>query len=285
MTLSITLDWLALTFKERTREQQNFVAMYASAETVRDETARNGYSSAIRDGNGVVQMWHIDRDEMGLHVIFAGSALRNIFLHHAVSQRDLLERAVNSGGRITRLDIAKDAQDEPINLATIWERIQAKETKGDARTFSTIVNQDGARTIYIGSRQSERFARIYNKLAEQGLTKGHWYRYELETKGMVARALANLLVRETNWAGAFDAMALHMLDIPTCEDYRALFRPGVVQVSIPKLERQTDREAWIQSQVIKAIAEHLTEFPDSPAIKLLMETLEFIRRSQKGLET
>ncbi len=276
--LSITLDWLALTYKEHSHEQVRFCSLYASVAPLADEHPRNGYNTAVTDKNGVVRYWHTEREEMGLHVVFAGSALRNIFRDGGISQRSLVEAAVNSGGRVTRLDVAKDAQDVHINLTAIWERIQAKKIKGDARTFSTIVNQDEARTIYIGSRQSERFARIYNKLAEQGLTKGHWYRYELETKGMVARALADLLVREPDWASAFDAMALGMLDIPRSSDYAAFFAKDGVLISIPKLERQTDREKWIREQVVKAVTEHYVEFPSSKSVALLIDALEYVSK-------
>jgi len=264
-----------MTFKEDTRELQDFCNLYARAEKVNDEPARNGYNSASKDANGVVCMWHTDRAEMGYHVIFAGSALRNVFERLGVSQRDLVKAARNAGGHFTRLDLAKDAQDVPINLGSIWEHIERKEYQAFTRTFSTITNQDGARTIYMGSRQSERFARIYDKLAQLGLQKGHWYRYELETKGMVARALAALLVGEANWAGAFDSMALGMVDIPKSRDYRAFFADGEVLVGIPKIERSTDREAWIQNQVIKAVIVHFVEYPDSPAVALLFEALKF----------
>src|SRR5882724_10774519 len=121
-----------MTYKENTRELQDFCDLYARTPSIRDETPRNGYNAATRDENGVVCMWHTDREEMGYHVILTGSALRNIFERTGVSQRSLVKSAVNSGGRITRLDIAKDAQNVSIELSRIWYHIERKETKGDS---------------------------------------------------------------------------------------------------------------------------------------------------------
>lgn len=273
--LSITLDWLALTFKGENREERNFLDSYASAPQVVDETPRNGYRSATRDGFGVVHMWNVDRDEMGHHVIFSGSALRNIFEFSQISQRGLVENAIKSGGRITRLDLAKDAQDVPINLWRIWKHIEAGNTEGTAQSHSVIVNQTGGITVYVGSRQSEKFIRIYDKANQIGDDTKEWKRFELETKGLVARALANLLVSDDNWAGAFDKMARDMVDIPSSRDYGKFFSPDAVLVGIPKIEKQTDTEHWIQTQVIPAIVKHYHENPDSEAVKLLNQLLKF----------
>jgi len=275
MTLTITLDWLAMTFKEQTREQETFCDLYARTPKVADAPARNGYSTATSDKNGVVCMWNVNREEMGYHVIFAGSALRNIFESGMVCQRGLVESALNAGGSITRLDIAKDATDVTCNLATVWRDIQAGHRQGNTRTFSTIESVEGFRTIYIGSRVSERFARIYDKAGQLNLEGEKWYRYELETKGMVARALATLLSQNEEWNGCFDKMALDMLAIDDNDSYQQFFTPGVVLIGIPQLEKRSDREKWIQEGVIAAVVEHYHEHPDSKAVRLLLDALRF----------
>jgi len=276
--LTLTLDWLAMTFKGETNREKDFCDLYARIAPISDETPRNGYNSATKDGNGVVCMWNADREEMGLHVIFAGSALRNIFERTGISQRDLVKAALYSGGRITRLDIAKDAQNVVCNLGAIWDCIQNKDNKGTARTFSTIEDHKGNRTIYIGSRQSEKFARIYDKRGQLDVKGTTWYRYELETKGMVARSFASLLVSIEDWTGAFDEMAISMLSLEASRDYKAFFTDGTVLVGIPKIEKQSDTETWIEAQVMPAVVKWYAEHRDSEAVALLRRMLDLIER-------
>jgi hypothetical protein len=63
--------------------------------------------------------------------------------------------------------------------------------RGAPLKVSLIVNSDGGQTLYLGSRKSELFARLYNKEAESG--DPHWarnWRWELECKGQRAQVAA-----------------------------------------------------------------------------------------------
>ncbi len=276
MDYSITLDWLAFTFREDTHEQWQWLATYASSDDSGTERATNGYKLAARSKTGIIHMWHPDRPEMGRHVVISGSALRDLLKIHDLSQRALLAEVVNAGGSITRLDLAKDAKNEGINLDAIFQQMDAGKSTGTARTFTQLHSVGGGNTIYVGSRQSEKFIRIYDKAAQTGAEGALWYRYELETKGMVARALATLLCTSDAWVNAFDAMASGMVDLPQSKDYRKFFLPGVVPIGIPKLEKKSDREKWIEEQVLPAVLKHYTEHRDSPAINKLRSMLILI---------
>jgi DNA relaxase NicK len=60
---------------------------------------------------------------------------------------------------------------------------------------SLILNSDGGSTLYIGSRVSDRFARLYDKGIEQGTTAaGKWWRLELELKGRRSQSHAEALL-------------------------------------------------------------------------------------------
>lgn len=278
MTQSVTLDWIAFTWKRRTHASETWLNQFASSEIRNTEQPRHGYDTAFRTKDNVVCSWHSSREEMGVHVIIPGSSIATITRKHNINQWALLKSVIDAGGLLTRLDIAKDVQEVTINLRAIWEKIRKKEYEGTARTTSAIESGDGAITIYVGSRQSERFIRIYDKAAQLGITDGRWKRYEIECKGMVARALGCLLVDGDRWGGAFDAMALAMVSIPNSQDYQAFFPRGVALVSIPKIEKTSDREAWILSQCLPAIVTHYQENRTSDAIRLLREALSLIDR-------
>ena len=274
--LTITLDWFAITHKEMTYEAHQFITAFASPQDSTPERATNGYDTAYRTKDGVIHMWHSRREEMGWHTVFSGSALRNIFIENGISQRSLLESAVNSGGRVSRLDLAKDAQDEHINLDEIYHHIRGKVYTGTARNAAQMQSMNGGNTIYVGSRQSEKFIRIYDKAAQSELAARDWKRYEIETKGMVARSLAQLLVNESDWDAAWTTMAKGMLDIPTSKEYQKFFTEQRSNVGIPKLERKSDREKWILEQCLPAIVKHYSENRISSAIRMLRDALDLI---------
>ncbi len=278
MTSSITLDWLAFTFKENTHEAAAWIRILASDKGSMAIAPTNGYRAAYRTAEGVVVQWNVDREEMGYHVIIAGSAIRHVLEHYELDQQALVQTVLNAGGSITRLDLAKDQQGEHISLDKIYQALERGESIGTARSFSQIHSIGGGNTVYVGSRQSEKFIRIYNKAAQLGLEREHWFRFELETKGMVARALATLLAENRQWSSAFATIALAMVDLPGNRHYRAFFDGGETPIGIPKLEKKTDREAWIEKQVIPAVGKHFAEFPDSAAVARLRALLDIIAK-------
>lgn len=276
--LRITLDWLAFTFREDTIGQQDFLHTFASSKGAVEITATNGYRTAYRSGQGVVVQWNVDRPEMGYHVVISGSAIRHVLEYHQLDQKTLVEKIVNAGGSITRLDLAKDLTGKHVSLDTIYQTLERGEYSGSARKFAQIHSLNGGNTVYVGSRQSEKFIRIYNKAAESNLPGELWFRFELETKGMVARALASLLTSETTWQAEFDAIAQHMVNVPACADYQAFFEGTDQPIGLPKIEKKSDREAWIEGQVMPAVVKHFIEHPDSKAVALLRAMLDQIER-------
>lgn len=276
MELYVTVDWLAVTFKEDRKDVHEFCRLYASSATLVPETAHHGYSASTRDAMGVVQSWNTDRPEMGLHVVFAGSALQNLQQRASVDMVQLVKEAVNAGGRVSRLDLAKDAKDVDIRLEAVYQAITQDENEGLARTYSRIQSNKGGYTIYVGSRQSERFIRLYDKAVEQGEEGGQWKRLEIELKGDVARAVAAQF-SHVDLPILFDNLVLAMINLPYCDDWTTFFDNRLCKVGLPKIEKQTDREKWITTQVTPAVGKHFIEHPDSEAVNELIELLLYLR--------
>lgn len=275
---TITIDWIALTIKDWIDEPENtLLQLTRSAETY-PATATNGYDTSIRTSGGVVCMWHSARAEMGVHIVVSGSALRELLERCDLSQRQILRELSDTRGRFTRIDLAKDVVDVPIDLDEIYEAISAGEKTGTVRTFAQMHSPNGGNTIYAGSRTSDRFVRIYDKAAQMGLENKQWKRFEIECKGMVARAMADVLLKSDNWGGVFDDFAKTMLNLPSCPDYAAFFDGSPADIGFPKIEKKSDREAWIMRQVVPAIMSHYAEFPKSDAIRILRQMLDLIDR-------
>jgi DNA relaxase NicK len=86
-----------------------------------------------------------------------------------------------------------------------------------------ITDSDGGSTLYIGSRSSDRFARLYDKGREQrALPAGKWWRLELEVKGKSSQKVAEqLLSVETPDRASLATVAKYFrrkaaLSIPAC---------------------------------------------------------------------
>lgn len=282
--LSITLDWLAFTFTEDTLDAQDFLHSFASSARAVEITATNGYRTAYKSAQGVVVQWNVDRPEMGYHVIIAGSAIRNVLEYYQLDQKTLVCKVLHAGGRVTRLDLAKDLTGENVPLDKIYQALERGEYSGTARKFAQIHSLGGGNTIYVGSRQSEKFVRIYDKAAESKLSGQLWTRFEVETKGMVARSVAVALCGVATFSDVFDEITRHMVDLPSIPEFRSFYTLGLVHVGIPKQERQTDREAWIEKQVMPAVVTHFVEHPDSKAVALLRAMLDQIERGNSMLD-
>lgn len=279
--LSITIDWLALNFKEWTIEAENFMRTYARVSDTQATTPRFGYSQATMDSHGTVIMWNTDRDDMGHHVIFSGSALRNIFINSTVQPQALLRACVDAGGNISRLDLAKDCTETQIDFEAIYQSLEQGHNRGTARTYGRITGNDGGYTIYIGSRQSERFIRLYNKSAQLGITDDYWARLECECKGKVACAVALSLCKTTDWQAVFDGVVLGAVSLPLQASWQSFFTLGLLPIGLPKMEKITDREKWIETQVTPAVTKHYIDNPQSQAVLRLIEALNLIDRQRK----
>lgn len=279
--LSITIDWLAGTFREFNDETEAFIRTYASADDVQAIPPRNGYTIAQKDGRGVQFLWNSNDNRMGYHVIFAGSALRNLFEQTSIQPIALLRACVDAGLRISRLDLAKDLTGQEIDGQAVYQSLKSGIGGGTARNISRIENAQGGQTIYVGSRQSERFVRLYDKAQETGDTSKQWWRLEVETKGETARIIASALVAGTRPDTVFDGVFYKMVGERGHEQLDYFRSKTEISWSIPKVEKQTDREKWIAEQVISAVASHYIDNPLSEAIKALKAVLESIDKHRK----
>jgi len=114
--------------------------------------------------------------------------------------------------KITRLDIAVDIQ--LLEQVTQLPR-KLKDTYRGVFPISLIESLTGD-TLYVGSRESGTFIRIYDKSDEYGLTLGHVWRFEVEFKQDKAKVVAELL-KNQGIAVAQDIVwtALRSRDIPS----------------------------------------------------------------------
>lgn len=111
------------------------------------------------------------------------------------SRMDLL------GGNFTRLDLAYDDRTGVIILPRLAMDISDRNFIGHAKKTERLYSDDiendiQGLTVYVGSRKSDLFIRIYDKAAERGYPSGefHWVRVEIQMRNdramMASRAVA-----------------------------------------------------------------------------------------------
>lgn len=190
---SATIDWLAYTLHWNQAALQNFrqgydLAALASIITGHfsawiPQKPRNGYSLVVcaADSTGLCVMATEPNSPMGVHVSWSGSALRE------VEPRSILRSALAAGATVRRIDLAIDIP-ETLDERALYADLKRGAAVTSSRSHQLITSNTGW-TIYVGSRTSEKFLRIYDKQAEAGLDKP-LTRIELECKGDYAEGIA-----------------------------------------------------------------------------------------------
>lgn len=268
--ISLTIDWLSFTIKDETNAHGYYLANCCPDKET-PVTPKFGYTNGFTCPPGILRFTNLARPDMGTHYVYSGSTLAALY-QAEVTPFAVLREALRWNARITRLDLAKDAIDERCDLESIWQNIQAGHYTGSAQAHSRVQSDNGGYTIYIGSRSSEKFIRLYDKGAETHSVQ-NWKRLELELKGDVAKNIAKALNQaDVHVGGVFDTILAGMCSI-ACQSWQ-LFRSGDIPIGIPKFEKQTDRETWVSTQVHPAVVALLTSNPDSKAVYNLYKALD-----------
>jgi len=276
---SFCVDWISATIKENPNAGAfDFLACFDEISPRRVVKALHGYTNAYRWQFGALMMWHATKKSMGVHIILSGSTLRALH-DKEYDAFFMLKRLIRCNAKLTMVHLALDIVDSTINPTEFYQLFKAKQYSGRAQTASIIENIFGGQTCYIGSWNSERFFRIYDKAAEQSIKGLNWKRLELVLKGDYAQAFAYQFASEKTveramsvFRGAVKAMA----DFPHRDWIRAL-EGRIEKLSLPEGKERKTRE-WLLTQVVSAMAKYVVETGDDTLIE------EFAREYEAAYE-
>jgi phage replication initiation protein len=204
-----SIDWLSFTLPASvwgSGDPKEVLKLLDFPEDDFEERDRGLYayknSAQIAGGQGLMA-WGGRHQQGTLHVSLPASALawvRDVLRRSPVG---LLEAVLRLGAKVTRIDLAfddKPALESDSSALSFWQMFQCLQqgsVRARARGYNIVHDTvpigeafDPDRhgwTIYVGSRSSDSFIRIYNKAAEQDYT-GHWVRVEVQIKGDKAPA-------------------------------------------------------------------------------------------------
>lgn len=213
------------------------------------------YNQAVSLVYGSIH-WNTERPEQKRLVQFTGTDLAGLLAAGEDISRLLGYVAGLGGLNVTRLDFAVDVRGwgaRPEDLKTAFDAGRGI-TAAQSATFVDGRKRSGestGSTLYLGSRSSEKFMRVYDKAAQMGVD-GDWIRVELELKGDAARAALFAMVWYGIVATGKTLLRSFMRDTGVEWYDAAIDGEGGAYVE-PVGRPVTARERWIFEQVIPAL--------------------------------
>lgn len=262
MQVLCRIDWLSFTLPLKRRTTREYVTSVVGDILVVSPTAfvtgkpMMGYEACVQLPDGTMVMWGEVR--MGIHIILSGKSLNA--LRERLDTRSIIEAVVIRDAKITRLDIAIDVIE---GFSTVGDTVKSMGVGVFPRAKRTrhIVSENGGETFYVGSPQSTKMLRIYNKKAER-IAYGQpvdyeWVRYEVELKEDSAQRTlrdCHLWGIEKVVRGLIEDILQPRIEAPT--DVHLIILEGVV-IGGKGQRAMTNTRQWLIESVSKTLAKQL----------------------------
>jgi len=270
-----TIDWLSSTFKGflSDTDVRDAVAFGFPKRAWTVGTPHFGYTNMLQHPMGHFIMSNPGRPEMGVHLSIGGRALKAIS-EGGHTPLSMLKWSLEQGGKTTRIDLAIDVYDEEIDISAMARCKQVEGAKGSARGRKLMEGEDGGRTLYVGSRQSDKFFRIYDKAIETGDRSRPWTRFELEIKGDTAKKVAfEFAALEEGQHAAYIKGIMRAMFNPDDTLYQQIMNAPAVHVTAPKDTSDNTLE-WLLNSVAKTLAKTIARRSDLDVGRLFLDAVE-----------
>jgi len=272
-----SLDWLRFTVPTRGEAERFFMLLKIKA-TSDEPNATDGQICNERDEKNLISPlpyydsamqfqygrldWSLKNPSQKFMVTLTGKDLVNWLLSGGTYDEILIAAEKLIDVNFTRIDMACDIHDEHVEIKDIYTAMKDGTARTRIKAFSMVEgggtkNNHGI-TVYIGSRESGRMIRVYDKAAQQKM-EGDWTRIEIEVKS----PFAEKMIQSSIDSGIAPTMRLAV---------RQMVRTGVdwfdermndsdVAYLEPVGRKATDWEKWIISDILpqieKAIAQDI----------------------------
>ena len=273
MEIAFTYDWLSATMDFERGHALLLSPIFGDRVDGSQAIPRHGYTRAAAWESGVVAMWNSEAERMGFHVVLSGSSLRWMW-KKGTSPQYLLDGLHDLGARFSRIDLAIDLRGSLLTPVELSKK-SLRPYKGRGRTpaLTTVTGDDGSWTVYVGSRSSDKFLRIYDKAKEQGNYEADYVRIEGEFKGMVAHWLGDVLFETTQERayGIASTLIRGMADFEAVA-YQAALSGVTVDLALPKpTERKTLQ--WLVETAAPSLARVMREKPSENALEQFLKAV------------
>ena len=226
--------------------------------------------------------WNEERPEQRKLVTLTGEDL--LTMRRAGVDDDKLAKWIdaNEDLNVPRLDIAVDTRNAALTPAKFYAAWQQGKLSTKARKITRVQGRTedqraAGYTVYVGSRQSEKFLRIYDKNAEQkakgkevDLPDELWTRIEIELKGgMAVNALRHIAQHGISSAGWVIAQFCDWAGNAVWQDLKS----GNIAPDLSVGRKETDHETWLRKVVFPNFEKALRTGNDR-ALRIVAEHAE-----------
>jgi len=257
---SVTVDWMRYTAHWGTSTLPNSMLKSSASRIAsrvfplgtnwKETKARNGYNVAVESNDipGVTVSWCSNRADMGCSCDIPGSSLRHTDI------ASVLELAIRPGCRVSRVDIAADFPSSP-SFEGLYHEFERGEANSKAKGYR-YVKSDTGQTVYIGSRSSEKYLRIYDKGAQME-SNSDWTRVELECKADFANGITKYLA--TEGLSCIPSVIRDFCDFPDNEWWMHWMASPTPFLGLPQVEKHTNTFKWLMETVAPALVKYSAE--------------------------
>lgn len=259
MEKSAGIDWISVTVKHNAAHDLDGRIVLADDYTNGFETIKpkNGYNRARQYQSGAIVQWHEEHLSMGIHVTYTSKAIAKACIEFGLSQYEVLESLAYIG-KVTRLDVAFDVKNTPIDIRTLYQQMLDGTIKTRAKSFDYVEsakagNEFGARTAYVGSMtKRKKLLRVYDKGMQLKLDD-YLTRFELETHGQLANNAAHQLLDAPSMGETIAGMITGYADFSESIVANAFEDVSAVKISHP-VYKKSDTARWLVDVVSKTLA-------------------------------
>jgi len=268
------IDWLSATFPKDFdfRRFEKWAGEFKEA-----GRGVTGYKASYKSDYGAFALTD-GTDEQGVHIILSADVLA-VARTPELTDKRLAEFVRFHGGKASRVDVACDIWNGGISVDDLIAAYQRKEILTPAKSARQNRKIDAPdNTFYLGSPQSDRMFRAYNKAAEVGIELLDWLRLELQTRKDRSKALLTALAEHENTTAVVSRAIADYCDWPDPRYQSALsdqnatiellprnapnFTNGstdrllrlsqrVKQITLMKIRLMTYAPPWMQSKLIE----------------------------------
>lgn len=285
MELFFAVDWIRATTKHHSISQVIEAFSYGfKFEDWATFRPKEGYDCGLQNPLGHQVMWCTYRDDMGVNIQFPGRACHE--LHDmGVNVLGIVQELSEENFKFTRLDLAIDIKGVYIDIVGLLDCEHSGSANNDPELHMKGRKARGGATLYIGSRQSDKYVRIYDKAKERKIKDVLWTRLEIELKKATATKIAKKMVgMSAEEAGIMAQQMIKGVYNPENEAIQNALRVEPMRVGSTKNEEHNTYD-WIMGSVSKTLARLIVELPHRDVQEtFLKEVNKHIRElAAKGL--
>lgn len=259
-----SVDWLTMTSQD---DKVGFSWFDIYRHYREEYIERELHEQAFQNGfYGGVKIGHLKwgySERLGYILIMSGQDANLLF-----------DRIKPGPKRITRIDLCVDILlIEPQEVAQdgydLLEKLGRKQPK-----YNIYKGNDGGSTLYVGSRQSQQYGRVYDKGVETGQTAASkFWRYEVEFKkpvsGQVWEHLKDLTPTER--AQTIRSTVSKWFANRNITTHKEMIREGAMEIIVEKRVTTVDRKlAWLRTQVSPTVSDLVSAGLGKQVLKSLL---------------